>query len=423
MCRFLMPMPLSTNLTPNNHDTGTDSNHNHSRRPCGVDRLPSLEKGEVSMDKSTQDLNWQCLPCETRDKIRIEYRQGLYPIKNILIDLFGHHNLTSDTEPSELLMVERKTITDIYEANERIIDNPQWAKGRRDKSHHVNSLFETIFGDKCLPYQKEWKDTGSGAMGITPPAYKLDVRTDTPNTPNSGELKLQVAENEPKFKVGDKVKIKNTKQTGTIKESYSNDAGYRVYFEDGDGGWDEEYSADKLEPYTEEKEPMEEKELNLCELLKGCEGEVFYSLMFGEVTFKGVIEEPNLSFGEKPIATDQGRYLPNAMYGLEGVPTLFPSRALYEKYPLDARAAWMEWKETREPKRQRAEKGERYWVVDSVCEPVSYQEINAPFDDDCYEAGNYFRTEEKAQQAAEAVRETLTKFHEQNKKQNGEKEI
>lgn len=51
------------------------------------------------------------------------------------------------------------------------------------------------------------------------------------------------------FEIGDKVRVKGTNQIGTIIEPYSNDTGYRVYFDDGDGGEDAEYSADQLELY------------------------------------------------------------------------------------------------------------------------------------------------------------------------------
>lgn len=51
------------------------------------------------------------------------------------------------------------------------------------------------------------------------------------------------------FEIGDRVRVKETNQIGTIIEPYSNDVGYRVYFDDGDGGEDAEYSADQLELY------------------------------------------------------------------------------------------------------------------------------------------------------------------------------
>lgn len=118
----------------------------------------------------------------------------------------------------------------------------------------------------------------------------------------------------------------------------------------------------------------------------------------------------------KPIACTGGNYNSDGTYtdpSDNGVCCLYPSRALYEKYPLDAYSAWMEWQSERTPKRWKAksEDNERYWTVGTTCEPESYQETEVEFDKKCYDCGNYFRTEEEAQQAAEAVRECLAKFH------------
>lgn len=59
------------------------------------------------------------------------------------------------------------------------------------------------------------------------------------------------------FEIGDKVRVKETNQIGTIMEPYSNDVGYRVYFDDGDGGEDAEFTADQLELY---KKTIESKD-------------------------------------------------------------------------------------------------------------------------------------------------------------------
>ena len=141
------------------------------------------------------------------------------------------------------------------------------------------------------------------------------------------EFKEKYCEEEkpqPKFKVGDWVRVKNSKLKGIIKEPYSNDSGYRVYFEDGDGGWDEEYFEGDLEPYTEpEPKPTEdmetkelnrcekcgattqqcmdapcqdypvEKELNLVELLKGHDRETFWSPLFGDIRFFRINTDDN----------------------------------------------------------------------------------------------------------------------------------
>lgn len=73
--------------------------------------------------------------------------------------------------------------------------------------------------------------------------------------------------------------------------------------------------------------PIEE-ELNLCELLKGCEGFKIYSLIHGDVVLKSIIDRCNdpivvtLSDGDTIDYCKDGRYL--SMY--DGECTLFPSK-------------------------------------------------------------------------------------------------
>ena len=43
-------------------------------------------------------------------------------------------------------------------------------------------------------------------------------------------------------------------------------------------------------------------------------------------------------------------YSNGSMYGVAGNIMLYPSRDLYEKYPLDAKKAWGEWQEEQKPK-------------------------------------------------------------------------
>ena len=71
-----------------------------------------------------------------------------------------------------------------------------------------------------------------------------------------------------------------------------------------------------------------EKELNLCELLKGCEGFKIYSLIHGDVVLKSIIDRCNdpivvtLSDGDTIDYCKDGRYL--SMYNGECM--LFPSK-------------------------------------------------------------------------------------------------
>ena len=67
---------------------------------------------------------------------------------------------------------------------------------------------------------------------------------------------------------------------------------------------------------------MEAKELNLCELLKGCEGMVFYSTMVGYCRLIEVTEFITIGYGD-----DEYVFLESdGKYSQEGECTLFPSK-------------------------------------------------------------------------------------------------
>jgi hypothetical protein len=61
------------------------------------------------------------------------------------------------------------------------------------------------------------------------------------------------------------------------------------------------------------------------------------------------------------------------------------------------------------------QKGERYFFVNASCEISSIVCFENYIDEILEKTYNQFRTEEQAKKAAEAVRETLRRFHEENK--------
>lgn len=63
--------------------------------------------------------------------------------------------------------------------------------------------------------------------------------------------------------------------------------------------------------------------------------------------------------------------------------------------------------------RWRAEEGKDYFIVSSQGKIVEYEENNNCIDEDSYEFGNYFRTEEQAKEAAKRIKEVLYKYHEE----------
>lgn len=69
-----------------------------------------------------------------------------------------------------------------------------------------------------------------------------------------------------------------------------------------------------------------------------------------------------------------------------------------------------------EKTRWRAKEGDVYWTLSlsSCLEILGVREDDFGCDQDSWEFGNYFKTKEQAERAAEAIKETLRKFHEEN---------
>ena len=60
--------------------------------------------------------------------------------------------------------------------------------------------------------------------------------------------------------------------------------------------------------------------------------------------------------------------------------------------------------------RWRANEGEQYFYVSSMFEVISDTEDFFSFDDNCYNTGNYFKTESEAKEAAEFLKQQLKQF-------------
>ena len=253
------------------------------------------------------------------------------------------------------------------------------------------------------------------------------------------------SETEPKFKVGDKVKIVGAYTEATKSRlgkvgkinNIANTNDYLVLFENGQD-W---IHVSCLEPYTEEpnvaildateetKDNMEEKDFNLCKILQECEGEQIFLTDEGECKIVSVTEDVlTLTRNGNDIIElrDDSLFL-----NPTGCAYAFPSMESFIANPLNARKAWMEWSEARKPKRWRAKSSSgvpvsecegywedySYWYITSDGVIAQDEEMNCNADNLRYELGNYFRTEEEALQAAEAVRELLEKFHENQTEQ------
>ena len=425
------------------------------------------------MTKEQQDLAWACLNKHARSEIRRvyqyecknpDYNRGF---NNALELVFSASNFTTDSEPEEMLMVERNKVQESHNHYQKTWDEDhsnEWANG-------ICFILEDLFGDKCLP-DKELNEanftksdssqssdsshndhpqpkfnlneivrvTSNDKFGTVGRIIKVDEEDDgffytlngvkdwrfvEKNLEPYTEQILSSAESsksdqnppKPKFNLGDIVRNKYYGNGGIKHINQIFITSYGCIYEVEGGRFHEKW----LEPYTKEsrnlsqntancdkpednqlKDNMKEKELDLTQLLKGCEGEWFYVVPCGEMELKGIakIELKPLHFSRDTInclTKADGRAYE------DGSCIIYPSRALYEKYPLDAYSAWLEWKESRKSKyvlqaQLRLVSNDGEMIEDYECVEVEVSDIDLT-------------------QAAEAVRETLEKFHSNHTKQ------
>ena len=402
------------------------------------------------MTINDQDIAWASLPSYSRELARNMYKTSHDGnVKFLLENLYGKHNLTSDTEPEEILFYPRKDVQEFYAEICKTIDRSQDTNVRICSQGKIIAL-KSLFGDKCLPDKEE------------------------PNSLNlSNSCKIgKDKQPKPKFKVGQLVRCLEDWVQGNPLKIINYDAEDNTYLLDGlTGYWLEE---SQLEPYTEEKEPMKEtpfkvgdevianigrpvpakiieivdkdfaiisyrdmtkkvlfnniahyeesieeskepmeekesgkednfttKELNLCELLAYQDLSGTYSPIYGEVRVTDIACDC-LVITPEHSSDNNVELFPDGRFSKNGDCLLFPSRALYEKYPLDAYSAWMEWKAERKPKHTlqaqiRLISNDGKTIEDYECVEVEVPNIDLT-------------------QAAEAVRETLMKIHEKKLK-------
>ena len=405
------------------------------------------------MTKETQDLIWSALSKEEREEKRNDYRivsknprldRGDSIYLTTLENIFGSHNLTSDTEPEEMLMVSKKQVmTELCRAANLQNDREEdWIRAGEE----IEFTLTQLFGNKCLPEKEEPKPKFKAGDEVWYGVNKCTINKIEGNTAyivyNNGASWENISQLRPyiepnyKFGIGDKVKFRNSKikiVRRRFASPYDNEAHYSVETLDGQSPINVVES--DLQPYTEEsrnlsqetancdksednqlKNNMEDKELNLYELLKV--GDTIYSPVFGERIVRAIMSDR--------LCDSTFICYKNGKIWEYGEPIVFPSKELYEKYPLDAYSAWMEWASERKPKRWRAKSSAgvavseceghwedySYWYITSDGVIAQEEEMNCKADNLRYKLGNYFRTKEEAEQAAEAVRDMLEKFHE-----------
>lgn len=198
------------------------------------------------MNKELSDAAWRVLSSEFKEEVKKEWKtanneerlshdaflRGCYSTMTLL---FGLHNLTSDTEGEEMLIVSRKRVQEMYAHYDKICNDPNRPKDYIESVYEyadgVTMALDALFGSKCLPDE----DTD-----CTP--VEVAVAENATTTQTSAE---------PKFKVGDKVRIHGInnevlcEKVGVVAE-LSNPFDYMICFADKKYTYiSEEY----LEPY------------------------------------------------------------------------------------------------------------------------------------------------------------------------------
>lgn len=185
------------------------------------------------MTEELKTTAWNCLPKEFKEEVKALYAKArnIYAIytsatcinnteskaidiwngkMQVLRELFGEHNLTSDTETEEMLIISRKAVEEFY--NKYLGDALQ-AVSRITLRKDINALF----GGKCRVGEDD------------------------------------VIETKPKFKVGDKVKILSDGRTGTITSIKESPAPYFVIWDKLQGIAGGYLAESNIELYVEEK--------------------------------------------------------------------------------------------------------------------------------------------------------------------------
>lgn len=250
----------------------------------------------------------------------------------------------TEAEAKELLAILHENGYEWNNKKSLIGDPAEWGRYKNDTVYFIDT--DIMFGTVRKLYRCQY---------ITLAEFKERYALNEDNFAKSEEDKPQ-----PKFKVGDIVRYKGKRKVVHSINTTLSEPIYTLTMLDYQSPFNVEEH--RIEPYTEPetkddtkgKEPgesgnnSEHSQLDLCELLKGHEGETFYTLIAGKCTLKEINEGAGFPIcialdtctALEYLTTDGKRFnAPDARC------MLFPSRALYEQYPLDPYTAWMKWQQ------------------------------------------------------------------------------
>ena len=362
------------------------------------------------MTTEQQNTNWACLPKETRTAIRLDYNNVLHnprldKFDSVYLaafeDIFGKHNIASDTEPEEMLTIPRKDVQEFYAEICKTIDRSQDTNVRICSQGKIIAL-KSLFGDKCLPDKEVLTAENVNESVIA-----------QPKTLNVGDKVKIILCTHPEYR--DKVGIITS--IDSCGNPYVKVDGLGTLF----------HAPYALEPYTEPynvsaNEAKEEAKDNMKMEEKETKN------------YPPYLDYPIVTKGEKELNRDQDFKMGDDVYmGTEllGKFICYSYSQNYKEVMVEvlvdsgkdreaSQGGWFAKYVSKRPQKSewwRAKKGENYWVVDIELSPTWLEEKNNVYDKVRYYNGNYFRTEEEATQAAEVIKAALAKFHEKSTKQ------
>ena len=208
----------------------------------------------MSLNKNIQDQVWSILPKEFKEGVkalRQEDKDKIITAGAALIELFGHHNLTSDEESPEMQVIPRSAVMFRYEDNKRLANDPydSYAKLLGDVRMR---LLTNLFGNKCLP------DEESKGLDLDALNQKLDEALEKETKESLEEWLDNKSMTEERYQYLNSLDIEKYNEETSVKEQKAF-CKYQHKYHPNDVTYWQTHSEDKAEPDDTTKKSRCEK--------------------------------------------------------------------------------------------------------------------------------------------------------------------
>lgn len=176
------------------------------------------------MNKELIDRVWKyCLPKEFKEEVKkyyctlheqykdydgLHFQNAKAKVQERIVTVeyfFGKHNLTSDTEGEEMLIVSRKRVQEMYAHYDKICNDPNRPKDYIESVYEyadgVTMALDDLFGSKCLP------DEGTDCTPVEVAVAENAITSNVDSSHGNVES-LEPKPAEPKFKEGNIVRYR-----------------------------------------------------------------------------------------------------------------------------------------------------------------------------------------------------------------------